>query len=450
MQRRVSVAVGLVLGLLLGSVPAPSHAQLFLASRPHPEFMIGPLFVRASITPALDPVTVDVFWSLVIPPSRSASEFQQDLFLLWPGSVAGAASAGPSDPALARYVEGRGFVVIDEGRLNLFAQGLYEMGSDVPPESVEGGAPYVTFVRASGPLGLTPPATYVRIPWNPKLVNRAWLMDLRMAIHGLVKPKKASWIENVFWGQRYLVTISFSEVRNRVLFPMYFEHRDRVVRLADEPSQLLINFADADHLKIDEVVPQSGSRRMSESLESTEVVSLFLDRSEGFTPQTLKVQFGYFRGLQAWAPVLIPMLFFVLGNAVRPLVERLVKRAAQNLSARVRVGRSSETWSGRETGVVLSRDTLAQITPGETTYEEVLRLCGPDAEERQQLGAARRTLVYRGRRVVPHRRRTFGWLATVSHWDVEHHEAEIEFEQDRVRDVQARVRRSRFAHPETG
>ena len=30
-----------------------------------------------------------------------------------------------------------------------------------------------------------------------------------------------------------------------------------------------------------------------------------------------------------------------------------------------------------------------------------------------------RTLVYRGQRMVPHRRRSFGWFATVSHWEVE-------------------------------
>lgn len=443
-------AAGLLVALVLGGAPTPGHAQLFLASRPHPEFMIGPLFVRAAVTPALGPVTVDVLWSLVLPPTRSASAFEQDLYLLWPGAVKGAGGAESPDPALARYVEARGFVAIEEGRLPLFARGLYQMGDGQPPEPVSGGAPFVTFVRTGGPLGLTAPATYIRIPWTPKLVNPTWLMDLRLTTSGLVKPRKARWVENVFWGQRYVITLGFNDVRHRALFPMYFEHRDRVVRLADEPAQLLVNFADADHLKIDEVVPPSSNRRMSESLESTEVVSLFLDRSEGLTPQTLKVQFGYFRGLQAWAPVLIPLLFFVLGNAAGPLVGRLVRRVAQSVAARVRVGRPSRDWSGRESGVVLSREALGRITPGETTYDEVIRLCGPDAEERQLLGPTeRRTLVYRGQRVVPHRRRTFGWLATVSHWNVEAHEVQIEFEGDRVRDVQAHVRRSRLAHPST-
>ena len=450
-QGHFSGAMGLLVALLLAGAPAPGHAQLFLASRPHPEFTIGPLFVRASVTPALGPVTVDVLWSLVIPPTRSGSEVEQDLYLLWPGSVTGDASAGPSDPALARYVEARGLVVVAEGRLALFARDLYQVGKDRPREPVEGGAPFVTFVRTGGALGLSAPATYIRIPWTPKLVNPTWLMDLRMTINGLVKPMKASWVENVFRGERHLISIGFNDVRNRALFPMYLEHRHHVVHLADHPSQLLMNFADADHLKIDEVTPPSSIRRMSESLERTEVVSLFLDKSEGLKPQMLTVQFGYFKGLQAWALILIPMLFFILGNAAAPLLNRLLGRIVKGVTARVRVGRPSAPWSGRETGVVLPREVLGRLIPGETTYDEVLRVCGADAEERQQRGSAeRRTLVYRGRRVVPHRRRTFGWLSTVSHWDVEHHEVEIEFEQDRVRDVQARVRRSRFSHPESG
>ena len=96
------------------------------------------------------------------------------------------------------------------------------------------------------------------------------------------------------------------------------------------------------------------------------------------------------------------------------------------------------------TGVIVSRDVLDRITPGETTYQEVLRLCGPEGEHHESLTSPeRRRLVYRGRRAVPHRRRTFGWVATVSHWDIEHHEVVVEFDGDRVRDLQADVRRMR-------
>jgi hypothetical protein len=74
----------------------------------------------------------------------------------------------------------------------------------------------------------------------------------------------------------------------------------------------------------------------------------------------------------------------------------------------------------------------------------VLRFCGPDVEEHQQLAPShRRTLVCRGRRLLPQGRRVFGWLATVRHWEVEHHEVRIELEGDVVRDIQASLRRAR-------
>ena len=40
------------------------------------------------------------------------------------------------------------------------------------------------------------------------------------------------------------------------------------------------------------------------------------------------------------------------------------------------------------------------------------------------------------------------FLATVEHWDAEEHEVTIDLERDVVRDVQARVRRSRVSAPE--
>ena len=84
-----------------------------------------------------------------------------------------------------------------------------------------------------------------------------------------------------------------------------------------------------------------------------------------------------------------------------------------------------------------------------TTHEEVLRLCGPEPEEHERFAAPdRRVLIYRGRRVVPRRQRRFGWIATVSGWDVEHHEVELVLERGVVQDVQARVRRTHLAQPE--
>ena len=427
-----------VAGLLL-LAPGAVEGQVFLASRPNPEFTIGPLFVRANVTPELA-VTLDVLWSLVIPPSTSGGAIAQDLYLLWPNSVGASTAGGAPDARLAAYATQRGFTVIREGRLPLFAQSLYRIGDELPPEPVAGGAPFVTIVRLGGPLGLTAPVTYVRIPWTPMMANRTWLMNLRMEITDLVKRRRASWIEDAFWGPRYAIALSFNDVRPRALFPLYFEHRDRVLRLADDPSQLVLNFRDADHLKIYDVYPATARRRLSETLDSTEEATHFLDRSEGISPQVLTVQFAYFRGLRSWAPVLIPIVFFFLGNLAMPVFMMIVRRTGAHIARRVQFGPGE---AARETGVILGRDTLARIVPGRTTYDEVLQLAGGPPEEHEQLtNPERRTVVYRGRRVVPQRGRRFGWFATVSGWSVELHEVEIALERDVVSDVQARVHRS--------
>lgn len=126
--------------------------------------------------------------------------------------------------------------------------------------------------------------------------------------------RRASWIEDTFWGRRYVITLAFGDVGYVSLYPLYFGARDRIVPLARDFSMLLINFADADHLKIDEVVPASTSRRMSETRSNTEAFRLPLLPSEGLVPQILKVQFAYFAGRLAWRPILISALFLGLGN----------------------------------------------------------------------------------------------------------------------------------------
>jgi hypothetical protein len=441
----------LLAGMLVAGSPAAAGAQVFLAARAHPEFAVWPLFIRATVTPALGDVMVDVLFSLAIPPTLSATAVEQDVYLLWPGAIAGEPGLGPPDPALAREVSEAGFTVIDEGRVPLAARNLYEWGPDGRTRAtpLPGGAPFVTFVREGGGLGISAPATYIRIPWSPLSVNRAFLVGLRLETHGLIKPKPATWLERTFWGRRHLLVVSFGDVRQRAVFPLYFWNRDRVIRLSEDPSQLIINFTHADMLKIDEVYPQSARRQLSETLENTEVVSAFLDRAEGLRPQTLSVQFGYFSGWQAWAPVLIATAFFGLGNVAGPLLLAMGRKVGRRLQGRIHFARGLGAGVPRESGVIVPREVLARIVPGETRYAEIVKIFGGAPEEREQLvEPERKTLVYRGRRMVPHRKRSFGWLATVDHWDVEHHEVEVDLERDVVRDVQARVRRARLAQPE--
>ncbi|MBM4440727.1 MAG: hypothetical protein FJ027_09915 [Candidatus Rokubacteria bacterium] len=427
-----------------------AHAQVFLGSRPDPLLTVGPLFVTATVTPGLGDVAMEIMWGLNAPATRSAAELEQTIYLLWPGEIVPDPAAGKADPALNRFIEQRGFTVVEDGRVPLVAKSAYQLQTDAPPEPIPGGAAFVTFVRQGGALGLTPPATYIRIPWHPKLANRAWLMSLRFQARGMLKPTPATWLESTFWGARHRFELSWHELRPRAVFPVYFEHRDRVLRLDEDPSQLIVDFTDADRLKIDEITPGTATRRRDETLERTEVVARYLEAGEGLAPQALTVQFGYFSGVQSWAPILIPILFFVLGNFVRPPMEGMVKKLGRTFVSRLAIGPRKAGPPDRESGVVLTREQLARIVPQQTTREQVLALARGAPEEFEQRHAPdKRTLIFRGRRVVPRRARRFGWVSAVGAWDVEHHEVEIELDRDVVQTVQARVRRAEMADPET-
>jgi hypothetical protein len=443
----LSVAV-----VLLGPLATGARAQVFIASGAYPDFKIGPLFVSAavnkqSIARDAGPLMVTVSWSLVLPPNKSAASVAQDLYLLWPGEVAGRPGAAGADPALLRHVRALGFTVKESGQLRLSGRSRSDMGTTAGVKRLE-EAPFVTFIRDAGAVRGARGASYIRIPWAPEFASLDWLVRLDVPLRGGITAKPTSWLEETFWGRRYVITLGFGDVGSLSLYPLYFGARDRVVPLAHDFSMVLLNFADFDHLKLDEVVPMSANRRLSESRPNTETISLPLVASEGLAPQVLKAQFNYFPGRLAWRPILISALFLILGNLTGPMFAALARRASRTLRARVHLGRGQE---GRQQGTILSREVLERIRPGETSYDEVLRLCGSNAEEQQHLPSSdTRTLVYRGERLAPHRSRSFGWFATVSHWDVEHHEVQIDFERDRVRDVQARVRRSRPAQPSTG
>jgi hypothetical protein len=438
---RAALSLALVL-----TAPAAGAAQVFLASEPHPDFTIGPLSIRGTVTPALGPLPVDIVFSIVVPPGRSA-DIGQDIYVLWPGALTGERGA-TGDPTLAQYLRERGFDIVTEGRAVLTTRDLYRKRGEASPEPEPGGAPFATFVRAGGRNGVTASATYLRMPWTPKMVNRTIEMNLKVLLDDVITEKRASRLEQLFWGHRHVLSIGFNNVRQRPMYPVYFEHRDRVIPLADDPSDITVRFAKADRLRIDQIFPPSASRRVSER-RGSESVSIFLDRSGGITPQLLTVEFGYFTRLQAWAPVLIPLLIFALGNVAGVLIRITAERVSRRYSGRLQFLPRDKSRHARETGVILSRDTIARLVPGQTTYDEVVRLCGPDAEQWESLDRPeRRTLMYRGKRSAVHDRTTFGWLASVGSWDLEQHEVEVELEREVVREVKARVRRSRVTTPE--
>jgi hypothetical protein len=436
----------LLAALVLLVVPAAASAQVFIASIPDPTFAVGPLTIRATVTPALSPVDIEVRWSLDIDAGKSRAGIEQDIYLLWPGEVKSPLGDKPGDKTLEKYVEARGFSVIGGGRLPLYAQNIYAEGVEAAPKPV-GEAPYVTFVQDSHALGLSPPGTWIRIPWTPQMANVTFTMSLHMRAARVIKPGQARWFETLFTGERHQFSISFNEVRDRPIFPMYAEHRDRAIRLADAPAELLVHFTEADHLRIEQVYPPTSMRRLSESLESTEVVSLFMGSGEGVVPQHLAVQFGYFSRLQGVMIVIIPLLLLAAGPALGPVIGRSAVALITRLRSRLHLGVPGVKALPRERGVLLGREVLDRIEAGRTTRAEVLRLCGTEVEEEERTGKPDRSvLIYRGWRAEPETRQRMRWLATVEAWAVLVQEVHIEI--GLVKDVQVRIRRSRGPKPE--
>src|SRR5262245_30039639 len=167
---------------LLPAAPAPARAQLFFAATPSPDLRIAPLMIRASVTPAGGPVQVRVVLSVM----TTAGAPVPDIYLLWPGEVKGDPKPGPRDAALAEHVTALGYDVIDEGRLLLRARRLSSEAASVR-EPIAGGAPYVTFVQTGGALGLSAPATWIRLPSTPRLSDPDWMVVLEVPSLSVVK-----------------------------------------------------------------------------------------------------------------------------------------------------------------------------------------------------------------------------------------------------------------------
>jgi hypothetical protein len=432
--------LGGALLLALGAVPGVGQAQVFLASRPHPEFAIGPLLVVAGVQPDLGPVAVRVSFGLTLPPNARVEDLHQDIYLLWPAEVASASVPGAADPELRRYVEERGFAVVGEGRLALAVRDRTKLGTPAPSDPLPESAPFVTFYK----LGTNPVqsgvGSLVKIGWTPRLTDSSSLLSLSTSLKDLITPKAATWLDELFWGRRNVLSLSAGSAGSVALYSILLDQRDRVIRLARDFSILGVEFADSEHLRIEEISPSSATRRPSRVRTGAETVSLALGAGEGLAPQVLTVRFSYFSGLFAWRPIVISLLALVLGNLMGAF---MFTRQIARLSRRwFHVERRSRAHPSN--GAAVPEGALSRIVPGQTTRDDVIRCCGLPSEERTRLASGgHRTLIYRSSRRVPHPRLRVGWLATVSHWDEEHHEVAIELVDGRVSDVETRVRSSR-------
>ena len=410
---------------------------MFLADAPHPDFTIGPLFVSAAVPREHDTVQVNVSWSLSLPAGRAPRP--QTLYLLWPREVAAATTPGAPDPELARYVEARGLQVIGGGLLAMRVRDRSRIGTGNLGAPLDVTASYVTFTRPGAPqVGA---GTYIKIPWTTKLADPLAMVTLGLPLKGMIAQKPASWFAELFWGRRWIVTSTFGDVGQIALslFPIYFERRDHVVHVAREFSLMIISFPDANHLRIEEISPATATRRGSRVRQGTETVSLLLPGGDGLSSQVLRVEYNYFSGWIAWCPILVSLALLAIGNIMGTIM--LGQSIGKIVRRTLWLGRAGAPLAKRNGAVVT--DALSGIELGRSTHDDVVRLCGAPQEERRRLGGRQRTLVYRGSVLTMHPRFAFRWFSTVSRRELEHHEVVIEVEDDRVRDVESRISRSK-------
>ena len=428
-----------MLAAALVAAPGVARGQVFVAATPRPDIAIGPLFVNA-IAPAdfAAPVNVIVVWNIVARETDRARA--QHLALLWPSEIAGPTAPGAADTALVNYVESRGFTSTSSGRLGLRARSQSQLGLPMPADEPIDTASYVSFVRRDAP----PQAGTGALVWIPavkQLGDPKWVLNLSFPVRGMIAAKPATWLEDVFWGRRNALTLSWGDVGSIAFYPLYHEHRDRIVPLAREYSRLLVNFPDADHLRIEAIEPPPAVRRGSRLRTGAETVSMPLNTVDP-APQNLKVQYAYYRGVFAWRPVLISLGLLALGNLTGLIM--VSGRLSSLLRTRIRLSHGARGSDGSP----FAPERLDAVRPGQSTYDDVVRLFGPPGEQRRRVADGARTLVYRSIRRHPERGVGVGWLTTVRHWDIERYEVEIELDGDRVQDVVVRVRRSRAGAPD--
>jgi hypothetical protein len=404
---------------LTGALTSEASAQIFLASKPHPDFAVGPLFVIANVRPDLT-VTVNLSFSLTLRKGAARAAMEQDLFLLWPAEVAEPGAPGPADPILTREIHAAGLVVVRSGRLVLRSRDRTLVGTGQLGESLPEVASYVTVTRR-GPLGSqVAPVSYIRIPWTPTLADPRIVTTLVIPLRGLVTAKPASWVAETFWGRRWILTAGFGDLGSPVmpLYSIYFDHRDRVVRLGHEFSQVIATFSDSDHLLIDGIEPPAATRRPSLIRTGNEVVSLTLAPVDGIAPQNLEVQFSYFAGQIAWRPIVVSAVLLLLANVGGTVM------FGREMFGIIRARRRARVAAERFRAEWRAGDAQAMALVGAATYEDIVARWGTPDEDHERLSApGRRSMVYRAQN------------------NGQAHEVEIEITDGRVSEIERRVYR---------
>ena len=184
-------------------------------------------------------------------------------------------------------------------------------------------------------------ATVIRIPWVPELGSPDWLVRLEIPVRDIIVPRPVTWIEDLFWGRWYVVTLAFGDLESLALYPFYFGVRDRVMPVAGDFSLLLIDFADARRLRVDETIPAIGAPTGGRGLAMTARRSPSrLAPSRGLLSQLLKVHFTYAPQRLPARPLLISAALVVLGGTLRWLFTPAMALIGRAWRGRVLLGRT--------------------------------------------------------------------------------------------------------------
>jgi len=290
-----------------------------------------------------------------------------------------------------------------------------QLGTSALGEPLPVTPSYVNFTRPGTPAGAV---AYIKIPWTPALADQLSIVTLVLPLRGLVTAKAGTWLEDLFWGPRQVLTTGFGDLGPPVLglFALYYERRDRIVHLARDYSLVIANFGDSDHLKIEEISPPTAVRRQSRVRAGGEVVALTLLPSQDVATQSLRVQYHYFGGRINWRPIVISALILLVTNFAGVLMFSL--EVNRRLRRRRRARRRFAAAAASANGGVPSRDALISLIPAGTRYDEVVERFGrPDEEHERVTPPGRRTIIYRAAN------------------GAEQSEVAIELQDDRVREV---------------
>src|SRR5262249_11119735 len=157
-------------------------------------------------------------WSVTLPPGRTARRGGPNLYLLWPNEVAEATVKGETDPALRHHVEERGFTVVSGGRLLLESRDRTKLGTGAPRTPLEETASFVTFYKTGMNPGLSGIGTFIEIPWTTATADAVSLVSLPITVKDMIAAKPATWLEELFWGRRNVVSLGAGSAGSLALY----------------------------------------------------------------------------------------------------------------------------------------------------------------------------------------------------------------------------------------